>query len=202
MGEKVLVVKSLGKYYNGLVEQIIDLDTTDYEFRDRDEVENDPSFQQVIPYVMIMPAGTPLSIVTYRRGKGGGESRLHDLWSIGFGGHITPEDVGESKCLMDVLENAFYRELKEELSIESKDLLSYLTIYEQISSDQTDVDKVHLGVIIIATVHKDMLDTKIAESGVIEDVKIQRVDEINLDELETWSKIAIETLREAEQPNE
>ena len=29
-----------------------------------------------------------------RRTKAGGDARLHDLWSIGVGGHLNPEDGG------------------------------------------------------------------------------------------------------------
>ena len=33
-------------------------------------------------------------ILRYRRGKGGGETRLHGLYSVGVGGHISEEDNG------------------------------------------------------------------------------------------------------------
>ena len=33
-------------------------------------------------------------ILRYRRGKGGEETRLHGLYSVGIGGHISEEDSG------------------------------------------------------------------------------------------------------------
>jgi len=33
-----------------------------------------------------------------RRTQGGGEARLHDRYTLGVGGHINPEDVGETRC--------------------------------------------------------------------------------------------------------
>jgi len=33
-----------------------------------------------------------------RRTQGGGETRLRDRYTLGVGGHINPEDVGETRC--------------------------------------------------------------------------------------------------------
>src|SRR5450432_1186674 len=59
-------------------------------FRPRSEVETDPSWLQLIPYVVLQHHGR---IFHYTRGKSGGEQRLHAKRSIGIGGHINPVDT-------------------------------------------------------------------------------------------------------------
>ena len=63
-------------------------------YRPRQEVEHDPGFKQLIPYVIFRhrdAAGT-VSLFQYTRGKGQAEARLHSKRSIGVGGHISAED--------------------------------------------------------------------------------------------------------------
>src|SRR6185436_21116754 len=58
-------------------------------YLNRSEAELDKRFKQLIPYVLILCND---KILRYRRGKGGGETRLHGLFSVGIGGHIADED--------------------------------------------------------------------------------------------------------------
>src|SRR5213593_910479 len=58
-------------------------------YRNRSEAEQDKRYKQLIPYVLIICNGR---ILRYRRGKGGQETRLHGLYSVGVGGHISEED--------------------------------------------------------------------------------------------------------------
>ena len=63
-------------------------------FLPRDDVEEDPSYKQIIPYAVVSyvpPAGSERWFLMKRK-KGGGEKRLHDLYSLGVGGHINPVD--------------------------------------------------------------------------------------------------------------
>ena len=59
------------------------------EFRPRGEMERDRSWKQVIPY-LVLRDGSRYFLM--RRTKAGGDARLHDLWSIGVGGHLNPGD--------------------------------------------------------------------------------------------------------------
>src|SRR6267142_7199164 len=56
----------------------------------RESVEQWSAFRQLIPYVVLANSET---VCVYRRSRAGGERRLHDRLSIGFGGHIGLEDV-------------------------------------------------------------------------------------------------------------
>src|SRR5580704_1879113 len=60
-------------------------------YLNRSEAEQDRRYKQLIPYVLILCKG---KILRYRRGKGGQETRLHGLYSVGVGGHISEEDSG------------------------------------------------------------------------------------------------------------
>ena len=56
-------------------------------FRKRNELEDDPSFKQIIPYAVISNKG---SFYLFRRRFGQAEKRLRNLFSLGVGGHMNP----------------------------------------------------------------------------------------------------------------
>src|SRR4030043_2218161 len=58
-------------------------------FIPRSKAEKDPSYKQLIPYVIMACGG---KLLTYVRGKRAGETRLVAKRSIGLGGHIKPCD--------------------------------------------------------------------------------------------------------------
>ena len=73
-------------------------------FMQRSQVENDPAYKQLIPYVIMTCDGKYLS---YVRGKRAGETRLVSNRSIGIGGHINPID--NEVPLFDVNYRELYR---------------------------------------------------------------------------------------------
>src|SRR2546426_10356087 len=54
-------------------------------FRPRASMEEDPSFKQIIPYLIVRHRGR---LFLVQRSTEGGETRLHGKYSIGVGGHI------------------------------------------------------------------------------------------------------------------
>ena len=58
-------------------------------FLRRGDAEEDPTHKQVIPY-LVLRDGERWFLM--RRTQAGGDARLHDLWSIGVGGHLNPGD--------------------------------------------------------------------------------------------------------------
>ena len=58
-------------------------------YRPRGDVETDPTFKQLIPYVVLRSAG---ELFHYPRGRSGSETRLQALRSVGLGGHISHDD--------------------------------------------------------------------------------------------------------------
>lgn len=172
----------IGKY----LERLLSAENTSY--RPRGQMEEDPSFKQLIPYVIFRhtdEAGR-VSIFQYVRGKGQGEKRLHSKRSIGIGGHISSDDANEQ----NPYEEGMRRELEEEVRID--------TPYTQrcvglINDDETEVGRVHLGVVHIFDVAQPAVQPRevdIMETG------FRPVEQMleNLDGFESWSKICLEAL--------
>src|SRR4051794_16485928 len=65
------------------------LNPAGFSFRPRSEVETDPSFKQLIPYVVLRYGD---KVFHYCRGGSGTETRLHAKRSVGIGGHIADTD--------------------------------------------------------------------------------------------------------------
>ncbi len=105
----------------------------------RSEAEEDPSWKQVIPYVTLFdPAGR---VLVYPRQ--GSERRLHDLWSLGIGGHINKTDAAGLPPGPRLLEQAARREVQEEYPCR---WIGTLDVMGLINEDETDVGRVHVGV--------------------------------------------------------
>src|SRR6266487_2195886 len=108
-------------------------------YLNRSEAELDKHYKQLIPYVLVICNG---KILRYRRGRGGQETRLHGLYSVGIGGHISEEDHGLfSTCLG--YHEGMRRELMEEIAIDEGKEAAVAVI----NDDSTDVGYVHFGVV-------------------------------------------------------
>ena len=160
-------------------------------YRARSEMEEDPSFKQLIPYVIFRhttPEGV-ISVFQYTRGKGAGEQRLHHKRSIGIGGHISSDDA-TSDTGLDPYREGMQRELSEEVIIRTpyRDQLVGM-----LNDDETAVGRVHLGIVHIFDVETQDVaprEAEIANSG-FEAVELLLAD---LDGFETWSAICLEAL--------
>ncbi|MFP3634246.1 hypothetical protein [Bacillus sp. SIMBA_033] len=111
-----------------------------FEIR-RGDAEEDPRFKQPIPYVVIRRDD---EVFVYERLAGGGESRLHNKLSLGFGGHMNPMEGAAS--FSEVLKQNTDRELAEELYIREEDKQNIVTL-GLINDDENDVGKVHIGIL-------------------------------------------------------
>lgn len=118
----------------------IDLIKNNCEFKRRGDMENDSSFQQIIPY-MLFSFGN--KFFAYKYLANAGEQRLvNNDYQLGVGGHINKEDIGENK---DVLETGMMREWDEE--VDFKGNLISKKLVGIINDDSRDVEKVHLGLV-------------------------------------------------------
>ena len=190
--ESVLVVKTeiLKKYIQGVSgmvtearENIVQTIIDEHEFIPRPEAELDPSYKQIIPYVVLKQGDR---IFTTRRLNKGGEARLYGRLSIGIGGHINPVDETERrKVLMQGLE----RELDEEVSIEKRGELIPVGV---INDDTNGVGSVHLGLCFTMEVQGEV---KVKETEKLEGLWMT-VPELmeSWDNMETWTQIAVKAL--------
>ncbi|OFZ53724.1 MAG: phosphoesterase [Bdellovibrionales bacterium RIFOXYB2_FULL_36_6] len=114
-----------------------------FEFLNRKAVEKDTAYKQIIPYIVLQTRDMK-KIALYNRQ--GSEKRLHDLWSIGIGGHINPIDRDEQNAsFQQILMAGMERELNEELCQRpANERPEFIGV---ISEDITDVGKVHLGAV-------------------------------------------------------
>lgn len=159
-------------------------------YRPRPEMEEDSSFKQLIPYVIFRHTDSAgrVSVYQYSRGGGSGEQRLVAKKSVGIGGHISQED-GEAKDA-DPYHDGMNRELQEEVIIDTPHVINLVGL---INDDETEVGKVHLGIVHICDVETP--DVRSNEDE-IEGNGFQPIQELldNLDGFETWSAICLKAL--------
>jgi len=147
----------------------------------RSEAENDESMRQIIPYAVFKNADRYLLM---KRTKKQGEARLHEMYSIGVGGHINPED---GTLPWEAYEHGFQREIKEEVLVDIHSM-NYIGILNDL---QTSVSRVHMGVVYVAEVDFNGFNEVEKFTGEMVDLaKLSRYRE----KMETWSQIVLEYL--------
>jgi predicted NUDIX family phosphoesterase len=154
-------------------------------YRNRSEAELDKRYKQLIPYVLVICDG---KILRYRRGKGGGEKRLHGLYSVGVGGHISEEDNGLFSNAVGYHES-MRRELMEEVAIEGAKEAAVALI----NDDSSDVGYVHFGVVHVLTVTNENVAGN--RSGIVSPEFVPIADAVkDAAEYESWSRFCLEHL--------
>lgn len=159
-------------------------------FMRRGDVEDDPSINQVIPYVVIRSSTG--RVLVYNRGDKGGEERLVDKWSIGIGGHINKEDGEEDIFEPQLIFNAASREIREELLGTTGGVMSpTLQILGCLYLTDTPVDAVHFGLVMGTECLSPELIEPTEEATQLRWVKPEKLKEY---ELENWSAIVRDEL--------
>jgi len=154
-------------------------------FVPRSKAEDDPSFKQVIPYVLIRKGDT---LLHYVRGKKSGEKRLVAMGSIGIGGHINHQDENLFLSGMEAYDAALQRELHEELKMDGRFTTRIIGL---INDDSTPVGQVHFGVFHLCTLGDENVST--GEAAITE-LQFLTVPELvaRRDQMETWSQIGLD----------
>jgi predicted NUDIX family phosphoesterase len=149
------------------------------EFRPRSDAETDPSWKQLIPYLLVRDGER---IFLMRRTRAGGDERLHDRYTIGVGGHVNPEDG-------DLL-GGLRREWAEEIEADFEPEFEPLGV---LNDDENAVGAVHLGLVYQADVGGRQIG--IREREKLEGKFAQTVDVAAIaDKLETWSALLFDFL--------
>lgn len=158
------------------------LDPARLRYLRRGLAEDDPSFKQIIPYVILKWRD---QLFNYVRGKRASETRLQALRSIGVGGHINP---GDSSLFENPYREAMARELAEEVSLD--------TTYEErclglINDDSTPVGQVHLGIVHLLELAEPRVQRReqiLTRAGFASIAELRRARA----EFETWSQLVLD----------
>jgi predicted NUDIX family phosphoesterase len=155
-----------------------------FQFLPRSRVETDPTFKQLIPYVVLRHGN---EVFCYRRGKAGGEQRLHALRSIGVGGHIGKEDLAGDDF---TYRRAMLREINEEIDLQCGYRERCLGI---INDDSTPVGQVHLGIVHLFELEGSAVAPR---EHALRDGRLVPLAELKASkaEFETWSQLVLDAL--------
>ena len=191
MAESVLVVPrkflfpphhgSVQGFVEGTGEALLRLVREHGSFAPREEAEGDPSRKQIIPYAVIVSGRR---VFVMKRGRRGGESRLHDKVTLGVGGHINPEDL-RGDDLASAIDAGFRRELEEEVVIEGGHRSRIVGL---LNDDSNPVGQVHYGVVYrveldaptVRVRETELLEGELTEPEALKDYEHR---------METWSRI-------------
>lgn len=155
------------------------------QYLNRSDAELDKRFKQLIPYVLVICND---KILRYQRGKGGQETRLHGLFSVGVGGHISEEDNGLFSDGPGYHEG-MRRELMEEVAI---DEMKEATV-ALINDDSTEVGYVHFGVVHIMHAANENIVGRRSGIRAPEFVPISEAVK-DTSGYESWSRFCLENL--------
>ncbi|TSC94581.1 MAG: phosphoesterase (MutT family) [Parcubacteria group bacterium Licking1014_1] len=175
--EQILVVKSdiifeKGKW-QGLktdnLDYYLELIKNNCEFERREDMENDASFQQIIPYIVF---NFKDKYFVYRYLENAGEKRLVGTYQVGIGGHINPIDGDGEK---NILEAGMMREWNEE--VDFKGNLLNKKLVGILNDDSRPVEQVHLGLVYNFTGDSSEISIKETDKMAGELVDINKITE-------------------------
>lgn len=159
-------------------------------FMPRSLAEDDHTYKQLIPYVIMTHGGKFLS---YVRGKRAGETRLVGRGSIGIGGHINPPDdmpLLEAEDISQTYIEAVEREVAEEVTIADAGTDCIVAL---LNDDSTEVGRVHLGIVHYRQLGSDQVARR--EQMITQMSFLSRTElEGMRDSLETWSSLCVDSL--------
>ena len=147
-------------------------------FVDRPTAEKSPQYKQIIPYVLIRRGDAWFLLQRTRKQT---EARLHDLLSLGVGGHINPD----TPDLIDGLQ----KELEEEVGVEGDYEITFAGI---LNDDTTEVGSVHLGTVFILDTDSEVVvrETDKMTGRWVATAELKPLRE----QMETWTQIVYDAL--------
>ena len=158
-------------------------------FMARAKVEDDPNYQQIIPYVVFRHGDH--YFLTHRL-RASSEKRLRKQYSLGVGGHINPGDLDAGDPIQDGLKREWEEEVIYDGTFEAK-LIGLL------NDESAPVSKVHLGVVFLVdgttpNIAIRETDKLAGELLTLEEMRIYYL------EMESWSQMVYDRLVGAELP--
>ena len=158
------------------------------EFLPRSLMESDPTYKQIIPYLIFTHNG---KLFLMQRQAKTSDTRLQSKFSLGIGGHIREEDIQVDENGKTDIANWAQREFNEE--VDYKDSLTIVPI-GVLNDDSNDIGKVHIGFIYLLKgsspnikVHEEL------QSGTL--LTFEECEQF-YERMESWSKIIFDWLKQ------
>ena len=188
--EHILVVKRSilfpNQAFQGLqaeqTSRFLELIAREKEFKLRPLMEEDPSYKQIIPYLLFKFED---KYFLMQRRSTSSEQRLKNKYSLGIGGHMRQEDMQNNATIFDWGK----REFHEEIAYEGNLTIKPLGI---LNDDSNAVGQVHLGLVLL--LEGDSSQIKIRSE--LKSGQLLTAHEIQnfYPDLETWSQIIFDAL--------
>jgi len=151
------------------------------EFLPRNIMEQDPSYKQIIPYLIYKHENHYFLMQRHAQAS---EIRLQNKYTLGIGGHIRQEDMGSN-----LISDWATREFHEEVSYSSNLTITPLGI---LNDDSNSVGQVHLGFVFLLEGDSPQISIK-SELKSGELVSITQCHE-KYAYLESWSQFVVNYL--------
>jgi len=190
LDEHILVVKRTHLFPDDAWQGLKKIDFESYlkiinshkEFLPRSLMEQDPTFKQIIPYLVFEHDNK--YFIMQRQAKAS-EQRLQSKFSLGIGGHIRQEDLQEDTSIFDWARREFHEEVEFKGSLEIEPL-------GILNDDSNEVGKVHIGFVFI--LHGDSAEISV-KSELKSGLLVTREECLEyVSRMETWSQIVFENL--------
>ncbi len=187
--EQILVVKRSHLFpdetWNGIkqvnFDEYITIIQEQCEFHPRGLMEDDPSYKQIIPYLVFTHEERYFLMERHAKAS---EQRLKSKLSLGIGGHIRKEDMA-GKSIFDWARREFHEEVnyQGDLSIKPLGILN---------DDSNDVGKVHIGFVFLLEGNSPEISVK----SELQSGQLTRLEELIAlkDRMETWSQFVVDCL--------
>ena len=152
----------------------------------RRELEENPSYKQLISYAVISNNN---SFYLFKRTSGQTEKRLHNKYSLGVGGHMNPGNA--NKPDEHYLISELKRELFEEVRLLNGCSIEDIEFMGFINDDTIPVGRVHIGLLYnIRLSNKDVVVNEPKK------MTAEWIDKANLVEfyegMETWTRLTVD----------
>lgn len=151
-------------------------------FEHRNILEDDTDFKQIIPYAVINCGDM---VYVFHRLNKQTEKRLHNMYSLGVGGHMNPNGMSLNTTY---LHSQLQREMNEEVNVHDDCKIESLKPIGFINDDTNEVGRVHLGVLYSIELSNTHIEIREKEKMTGEWVKRDRLKDIYT-HMETWSQL-------------
>ncbi len=187
--ESILVVPTSTLFPHGAWNGLKKVDCDSYlylieknkEFIARGVAETDPSYKQIIPYLVFTHNN---HYFIMQRKASSTEQRLANKYSLGIGGHLREEDM-EGSSIIEWAQREFHEEISYTGSVS-------ITPLGLLNDDSNEVGKVHAGFVFLLEGDSDQISIK----SELQHGYLATLDECKVKRplMETWSQYVLDYL--------